>query len=261
MKKTRVAVVTKGHPFEAAPFFDVFDSNETIEWTHIEHPDALELVDPDRADEFDVHVRYDMPGIRFTGSNPPATFSEPPPGYPEAFAAMLGRGQGMVFLHHAIASWPAWPGFANIVGGRFHYQPAMLADHAYPDSGYRHDVTHTVEVVDPDHPICAGLGSTFEVTDELYLFPVFEDAVQPLMRSRHTFEADGFYSADLAIRGTRYSNEGWTHPPGSNLVAWVNPNVPAPVAYIQFGDGPGTYADPNFRLVLANAIAWAAQPR
>jgi len=258
VKKTQVAVVTKGHPFEAAPFFAVFDSNDAIGWTHIEHPEALELVRPEHAAAFDVLVMYDMPGITFTGADPPIEFSEPPEGYPAAFASLLDGGQGMVFLHHAIASWPSWPGFADIVGGRFHYQPAELCGRNYPDSGYRHDVTHTVEVIEPEHPICAGLDATFEITDELYLFPVFEDAVQPLMASRHRFTDDDFYSADLAIRGTRYSNDGWSHPPGSNLVAWVNPHVNANVAYIQFGDGPTTYADPNYRKVLANAIAWAA---
>ncbi len=34
----------------------------------------------------------------------------------------------------------------------------------------------------------------------------------------------------------------------------------APVAYLQFGDGPDTYADASFRRVLSNAIGWAASP-
>jgi len=34
----------------------------------------------------------------------------------------------------------------------------------------------------------------------------------------------------------------------------------SPIAYIQFGDGPGTYADPNYRRIVANAIRWAADP-
>lgn len=260
MRKTRVAVVTKGHPFEAEPFFAVFNGIESIEWTHIEQPAALSLVEPDRAGEFDVLVMYDMPGITFTGADPPVEFLPPPPGYPEAFHAMLDRGQGMVFLHHAVASWPAWPGFADIVGGRFHYQPALLRGEAWPDSGYRHNVTHTVQVLEPDHPICAGIDPDFEITDEVYLYPVFEADVQPLMRSTHTFTDDRFWSADRAIRGERNSRDGWSHPPGSNMVAWTNSRGASPVAYIQFGDSPVTYADTNFRRVIANAIAWAADP-
>lgn len=254
----RVAVVTKGHPFEAEPFFAVFDAMDGVEWTHVEHPDALELVRPERAAEFDVFVMYDMPGITFTRTDPPADFPDPPDGYPEAFRALLDGGKPMVFLHHAIAGWPAWEEYAHIVGGRFHYQPAELGGVSYPDSGYRHDVTHTVEVLDTDHPICAGLDETFEITDELYLFPVFTDEVTPLMRSRHSFVDSEFFSADRAVRGTRNDRTGWSHPPGSDLVAWTKTVGASPIAYIQFGDSPQTYADPNYRRVIDNAIRWAA---
>ncbi|MBJ7426039.1 MAG: hypothetical protein JHD22_03800, partial [Ilumatobacteraceae bacterium] len=51
---------------------------------------------------------------------------------------------------------------------------------------------------------------------------------------------------------------GWTHPAGSNVVAWVKKAGNSPLAYLQFGDGPVTYGDPNFRRVLSNAITWAA---
>ena len=197
----RVAVVTKGHPFDAPAFFAVFDSIEGIRWTHVEHPEALELVEPERAAEFDVFVMYDMPGITFTRSDPPAEFASPPPGYADAFRQLLDAGKGMVFLHHAIAGWPAWAEYAEIVGGRFHYQPAELAGVSYPDSGYRHDVRHVVEVLDPAHPICAGLEASFGLTDELYLFPVLEDRVHPIMRSTYDFVDTNFYSADRAIRG------------------------------------------------------------
>ena len=259
-RPVRVAVVTKGHPFDAPSFFDVFDSIEGIAWTQVEHPEALELVEPERAAEFDVFVMYDMPGVEFTRSDPPVRFAEPPLGYPEKLAALLERGKGMVFLHHAIAGWPAWDGYAEIVGGRFHYRPAVLDGVAYPDSGYRHDVTHTVAVLHPAHPICEGVDPTFELTDELYLYPVLEDRVEPLMRSSYDFVDTNFYSADRAIRGSRDDRTGWAHPPGSNLVAWTRTVGASPIVYLQFGDGPTTYADPTYRRVLANAIAWAASP-
>ncbi len=254
----RVAVVTKGHPFDGPAFFAVFESIERIEWTHVEHPEALELVEPERAAEFDVFVMYDMPGIEFTRSDPPANFPAPPDGYPEKFRAVLDRGKAMVFLHHAIAGWPAWEEYGDIVGGRFLYQPGLVQGVEYPDSGYRHEVTHTVEVLDPSHPICAGVETTFEITDELYLSHVFADDVEPLMRSTYEFVDTNFYSADRAIRGTRNDRTGWSHPPGSNLVAWTKTVGNSPIAYLQFGDGPQTYADPTYRRILANAITWTA---
>jgi uncharacterized protein len=254
----RVALVTKGHPFDAASFFAVFDAIDGIQWTHVEHPEALALVEPQRAADFDVFVMYDMPGIEFTRGDPPTVFPEPPAAYVEGFRALLRAGKGMVFLHHAIAGWPTWEEYAHIIGGRFHYQPATLDGVAYPSSGYRHDVTHTVEVLDPNHPICAGIAPSFTITDELYLFPVLEHEVQPLMRSTYDFVDEHFYSADLAVRGSRNDRTGWHHPRGSNLVAWTRTVGASPIAYLQFGDGPATYADPTYRRILANAISWAA---
>lgn len=255
---TRVAVVTKGHPFDADAFFAVFDSFDDVEWEHVEHPAALELVRPEQADRFDAFVMYDMPGVVFDRGGGPASHVDPPDGYIEDLDALLERGKGMVFLHHAIAGWPGSTRYGEIIGGRFHYTPARWNGIDLPDSGYRHDVTHTVDVLDPEHPIASGVESSFEITDELYLYPVDEANVTPLMRSRHRFESDGFYSADLAVRGTRGSNEGWSHPTGSDLVAWTRQEGPSRIAYVQFGDGPQTYADPNYRRIVHNAIDWVA---
>lgn len=258
MSALRVAVVTKGHPFEAEAFFDVFDSFGDVEWDHVEHPDALDLVRPEVAVRFDAFVMYDMPGVVFDRSGGPASHVDPPEGYAERFEALLATGIGMVFLHHAIAGWPGWERYGEIIGGRFHYTPAQWNGIDLADSGYRHDVTHTVDVVEPEHPIAAGVDTSFEITDEVYLFPVDEANVTPLIRSRHRFESDGFYSADLAVRGERDSNAGWSHPPGSDLVAWTRREGPSRIAYIQFGDGPQTYADSNYRRIVHNAIHWAA---
>jgi type 1 glutamine amidotransferase len=246
-----VQVVTGGHPFEAEPFFAVFDSMNGIEWSKATTPSV----------GTDVIVFYDMPGLRFTGGDPPVEFPEPPIAVIETLEDLQRRGTGLVFMHHAVASWPAWEGFAELVGGRFHYQPGTLRGTGYPDSGYVFDVEHTVSIIEPVHPICRELPANFRIVDELYCFPVFEDSITPIMRT--DFPVDDptkFFSADLAIRGRRNSNEGWTHPRGSDLVGWIKPAGNSPLVYLQFGDGPVTYADPNFRRVLTNAIEWAASP-
>ncbi|MDH3755607.1 MAG: ThuA domain-containing protein [Acidimicrobiia bacterium] len=257
-KPLRVLVVTGGHPFEAEPFFAVFDADDGIDWTHVEQPEARHWFHPDRAGAFDVICCYDMPGITFTGSDPPVLFELPDAELVAGVEEMFEGGQGLVSMHHNIAGWPAWDGWAEIVGGRFHYQPARLRGRAWPDSGYVHHVTHTVEVLDPGHPISAGLGDSFEITDELYLFPIFESHVVPLFRSDFSFTDEHFFSADRAIRGARNARGGWSHPAGSPLVGWVKHAGRSPVAYLQFGDSPVTYADRNFRRALANALRWAA---
>lgn len=257
-----VVVVTGGHPFERAPFVDVFDSYDDLVVDHVEQPAALDRIRPGLVDA-DAVVFYDMPGLRFTGSNPPLETFDPPAGYLDGLVELMADGVGLVFLHHAIASWPSRPEFAELVGGRFHYQPASLRGDDYPDSGYVFDVTHSVEVLEPDHPICDGVPERFEITDELYLFPVFEADVTPLMRTTHDMtvgppDAPRFFSADAAIRGRRNDAAGWSHPPGSSLVAWTKAVGGGRLAYLQFGDGPQTYADPIFRRVLHNAIVWSA---
>jgi type 1 glutamine amidotransferase len=253
----RVLLVTGGHPFEREPFFAIFDELPDIEWHHLARPDVSIGLRPDALTDVDVVVFYDMPGVEFTGSDPPVVSTEPSAQEVEGFMGLLREGKPMVFLHHAIAGWPAWDRYAEVTGGRFHYAAGEFAGSRYPASGYRFDVTHDVQVLDPTHPICEGLGSGFTITDELYLFPVNEEDVVPLMRSSFAFTDAHFFSADLAIRGQRESREGWTHPPGSDLVAWVKHADNSPVAYVQFGDGPETYSDENYRRVLRNAISWA----
>ncbi len=254
----RVLLVTKGHPFQREPFFSVFDDDPALDWTHVEHPAANQLIHPDRCRDFDVVAFYDMPGVRFTRADPPMVMSDPSMELRAAWAALVESGKGLVFLHHAIAGWPSWPEYAHIMGGRFHYAPATLAGTAYSSSGYQFDVTHRVSVLDPAHPVCAGLGEGFTLTDELYLLPVLDHDVVPLLRTDAALTDDRFFSADLAIRGERDSRREWSHPPGSDLVGWVKHAGNSPVCYLQFGDGPGTYADPSYRRVLANALRWAA---
>ena len=267
---TRVLLVTKGHPFKKNEFFTMFDDlvadkeSCVTEYTHVEQPAAQHLFHPDTAKNWDVFVMYDMPGIEFNrpstepSTSDPVKFHDPPEWYKNGSRSLLEEGKGMIFLHHAIAGWPTWEDWAHVIGGRFHYQPGTLAGVEYPDSGYRHNVTHSIEVVENGHPIVEGLPETFEFTDEVYLAPVLEGNVDPILRSNFSYESKNFYSADLAIRGKGDSNEGWEHPRTSNLVGWVKHAGNSPVAYLQFGDGPGQYAEPLFQKMISNAILWAS---
>lgn len=252
-----VLLVTKGHPFEKGPFFELFDDLDGIEYTHVEQPAAQVFFDPDLARDYDAFVCYDMPGIRFQPGGP--EFIEPSARFRERFLELLEAGCGFVFLHHALAGWPAWPEYAEIIGGRFLYLPGKLRERMWPDSGYRHQVSHRVNVVDAAHPVTAGLPKQFQITDELYLAPVFEDDVHPLLRSDHAFVRDNFYSAARAVRdGKMFDNSGWEHDDGSNLIGWVKRYRNSPICYLQCGDDPVAWACPEFRMLLGNAIRWVA---
>lgn len=254
-----VLVAAKGHPYERDAFMAMFDNLPGIACSLVEQPAAQKLMNPDGMKGFDALVLYDMPGLDFAAPERPG-YVEPDPDFVAGFLALLYQGKGVVALHHAIAGWPAWPEYAELLGGRFLYRAGPLRGSERHDSGYRHDVEHEVSVLDPIHPVVAGLPDRFTLTDELYLGEVFEDLVQPLLSSGAGFTRDRFYSAALAVNGSMFSNTGWNHADGSNLVGWTKRARRSPLVYLQPGDGPSTYENPHYRRLVENAIRWAASP-
>ncbi len=250
-------VITRGHPFEREPFFEMLDAVDGVRFTHVEQPAALALFEPARAEPFDVFVLYDMPGIEFRAGEAPV-FHEPPARFKDDFSALLGTGTGIVAVHHAAAGWPAWPAYAETIGSTFLYQPGRFGGREWPDSGYAMDVDIRVTPVDADHPVVAGLEDGFELNDEVYLGPVLTDEVVPLLRCDWTYRADRFAAAGEAIGAPSTEPGRWSHPDGSDLVAWARRAGSSPLVYLQSGHGPATYAHPSFRRLLGNAIAWAA---
>ena len=253
----RVLVVTGGHPFEMEPFLDVFRALDGIKWEHMQPPEAREHFRGDRAGLWDAIVCYDMQGIEFRKPDPPR-FALPPPDYASGIVEMLEAGQGIVFLHHAMSAWPAWSLWPRIVGGRWHYMPGELDGEQFPSSGYTREVEHRISVLDPSHPICAGLGEGFEIVDEVYLNPVLTDIIHPILQTNYPMDSSAFFSGQLAITGHMYSSDGWSHPAGTGLVGWVKTAGQSPIAYLQPGHGPAAYANASFRKLLSNAIGWAA---
>ncbi len=254
----QVLLLTKGHPFERDAFFAAFESWPDIACTAVEQPAAQRFFSPEAAAPYDAFVLYDMPGIEFRPGTAP-TFSQPSEPLVRGMEELLEAGQGFVFLHHALAGWPAWRRYGEIAGARFLYAPGELEGRSLPDSGYRHGVTHRVRPADPSHPVLAGLEEGFEIEDELYLFTVFEDRVTPLLRSDYDFVDDNFFSAARAVRGEMFSREGWSHPPGSDLVAWAQDVARSRIVSIACGDGASAYANPGFRRLVENAIRWVAR--
>ena len=259
MRDKEILLITKGHPFQRDAFFQMFDSLAGVKWTHVEQPAAQVFFEPKLAQPYDAFVLYDMPGIRFRTDAPP-DFLEPPADLKRNIEELLDTGIGLVFLHHSVAGWPAWPEYAEIVGGRFLYLPGELRGTRRQDSGYRHEVTHEVNVV-ADHPVTRGVPKTFSITDELYLYEVFENDVVPLLRSGHAFVRDNFYSAAKAVReGKMFSNDGWEHARGSDLIGWAKHYRNSPIVYLQCGDDPRAYENAHYRKLLSNAIEWVASP-
>ncbi|GGC19298.1 hypothetical protein GCM10011371_03700 [Novosphingobium marinum] len=250
-------VAVRGHPFDRTVFDAMFQAMDGISATMVDQPAASRLMTPHGMRGFDVLVLYDMPGLDFTGGENTLRFVDPPDVLREGLPALLEAGTGIVALHHALAGWPTWGDYHDWLGGQFLYRPGTVQGKQVLDSGYAHDVSYEIEVV-ADHPITAGLPPRFELTDEPYLAQVFEDDVTPLLRADMPFTRDRFYSAELAVGGRMYERNGWDHPPGSNLVGWTKQVMNSRLVYLQPGDGPGAYDNPNYRRLLENAIRWAA---
>ena len=250
-------VVTRGHPFERDNFFNMVDSLG-FNWSHIEHPAAQSFFKKENLKKFDAILFYDMPGLNFDEINDESKFFiNPPQEYKEDFLERLSEGKGCIFLHHSIAGWPMWDEYSNIIGGRFLYKPGKIKGKKYPDSGYRHFVNYKVSSVS-EHPITKGI-SDFEIEDELYLSHVFEEDINPLLKSNYSFVRDNFYSATNALNGKMNSNEGWEHPDGSNLVGWTKSYKKSAITYLQFGDGVKSYENKNVRMLLRRSINWVIE--
>ena len=79
------------------------------------------------------------------------------------------------------------------------------------------------------------------------------------MRSDFDFTYKNFFSPSLVVNERRmYERGDWTHPPGSNMVAWAKSYLNSPIVYIQAGDVPTSYNNPNYRKLLTNAIKWVS---
>jgi type 1 glutamine amidotransferase len=252
----RLLAITGGHRFDLDALRAMLDGVcESLgwEWAHAIQPAAQRWLRPEHAGTWDAIVLYDVPGLALArGAEPVA--SDPSPATRSALLELLAAGQGIVALHHALAGWPTWDAWAEVMGGRFCYTPGVLHGLDLPASGYRMD-RYRVDVVAPDHPVCAGVQS-FAVDDELYLCPVFEDRVTPLLATPAEIAADTMVDT---YREVRFGERVAAVPqPGSRLLGWTTEHGASRIVYLLPGHGPSTMEHPQFRRLVANACAWVA---
>lgn len=256
----KLLLAVRGHAFDRNAFDAIFQAMEGVTATVVDQPAAAQLMNPDGMAPYDALVLYDMPGLDFDATVDRPAYVDPGDAFRTGFEALLTQGKGIVALHHSLAGWPAWPGYGEHLGGTFLYRPSVVRGEMRPDSGYRHEVDYVAEVVTPDHPVVAGVPATFAMKDELYLGEIFEDEVTPLLRARHAYVQENFYSAAAAMQGRMFDNEGWSHPEGSNLIGWTRRAINSPIVYLQPGDDATTYDNPIYRRLVENAIRWVISP-
>ncbi|NKQ54270.1 ThuA domain-containing protein [Amycolatopsis sp. K13G38] len=253
----QVLTVTRGHSYDRNAFGAMLESLPGIECVQVEQPAAQRHfagVEPHR---WDAYLMYDMPGFGFKPDHTPPDLHEPPGEFREDFLRVVDRGHGFVFLHHALAAWPLWDDYAKVMGGRFRF----IREAGHPDSGYRHAVSQKIAAV-AAHPVVAGLEDGFTITDELYLADIDDTAITPLLVTDAPLTDRTVWSTWNAVLGRRDTNDGWRHPRGSGVVAWIREHPASRIVYLQFGDGPDSFGNAAFRRLLANALTWVAdRPR
>lgn len=251
--KLQILAVTKGHRYDRSAFGAMLDELPGIECTQVEQPAAQAHFAGEERDRWHAYLMYDMPGYVFKTDHSCPDLLDPPERFRRAFLDTVEAGHGFVFVHHALASWPTWPEYGQIIGGRFRF----LRDAGRPDSGYRHDVEQRITPV-IEHPILVGLDNGFTITDEVYLNEICQRAVTPLLVTDVALTDRTVWSAWNAVLGRRDTNDGWEHPRGSGVVAWVREHPRSRIVYVQLGDSPAAFANPAYRRLLANALTWVA---
>jgi type 1 glutamine amidotransferase len=153
-----------------------------------------------------------------------------------ALARFVAGGGGVVALHGAGDSSYAAPWYVKtITGARFIGHP----------NGKDQFQTARVTIAESDHPVMAGVRLPWSPRDEWYSFSPnpAKNGMTVLARIDETSYRPG---KPLAM--------GTDHP-----VIWVNPNAGGRVFYSALGHTREAYDDPNYRLILTNAIRWAAR--
>jgi uncharacterized protein len=255
MTTGRLLAITGGHRYDhpaLAAMVDAVCDQLGWTWAHAEQPTAQRWMQPDQAGVWDTILLHDLPGLVL------ARGSEPEPHDPttevrRGILDLLAIGQGIVATHHALAGWPTWDGWADVLGGRFLYAPGRLDGRPVPASGYRMD-TYTVVPTAERHPVCDGV-EPFEVTDELYLCPVSGD-VTPLLRTDADVESASMIDT---YREVRFGEQvAAAEQPSSPLLGWCREHGPSRVVYLLPGHGPTTMAHPTYRRLVANACRWSS---
>lgn len=188
-KKTNILVITGGHEFNRAAFFEMFDSFPDINYTEIQHPGAISQIGKLDPKIIDVVVFYDMP--KNISDQEKVIFN-----------TLTKAGTGLLFLHHSLCSYQNWDDYKTIVGGKYHEE-----QNSSSTSTYQHDVNFSIEIADTTHPVTKGI-LNFDLPDEIYGNTEVLPDVQALLTTNHP-------KSSKII--------GWAQQTGNSKVVYIQP--------------------------------------
>lgn len=211
-KQMNVMVVAGGHSFDTAEFVGMFTAMKEITFDTVMQPRANRMIAAGETGKYDVIVFYDM--------------------WPEADSAvragyqqLLGKGIGMIFLHHALAGYPQWVEYANIIGGKYHTPDSYADSSMY--STFQHDIEMNVKVIRSDHPVTRDV-KDFTILDEGYGNIEVKSDVMVILKT--------------------------DHPAASEKIGWVTTYKNSKIVYLMLGHDKNAFENENYRKLIANSI-------
>jgi uncharacterized protein len=212
----KILVVAGGHRFDTLNFFSLFREMDDFEFDTIMQPRANQLIASGNANHYHSIVFYD--------SWKTITEKEK-----EAYKALLQKGTGMVFMHHALVSYQDWPEFKNIIGGR--YKSPKFKGDTVNISAYMHDIDMFV-TTNQNHPVTKGIDS-FEIHDEGYMKFDLKPGIVPLLETKHQY-------SDSII--------GWAHQVENSRIIYLMP-----------GHDKNGFGNATYKSILKKSIRWVSQ--
>jgi type 1 glutamine amidotransferase len=136
-------------------------------------------------------------------------------------------GGGIVVLHHALLNYQSWPWWSEeVVGGRYRLRKEGDA----PSSSVKND-QEIIATPGAAHPVLEGL-ALFHIKDEAYKNLFMSPKIRPLLTT--------------------------DNPTSDVNLAWIGPCATARVVAIQLGHGRSAFGHPSYRILVHNAVRWAA---
>jgi type 1 glutamine amidotransferase len=210
----KILVITGGHDFEPS-FYAIFESFKDVQYDTIIQPNFNTMITDQPPDQYSALVFYDM-------------YQDITEDQKKAFFKLLDKGQGIVFLHHSLASYQHWEDYVKIVGGKY-IETAFYDDPDMRGSTYQEDIDLDIEILAKDHPVTDGL-SDFSIYDEGYNYIEMIPKITPLLTT--------------------------THPDCTPTIAWAHTYSKSRIVYILLGHGPEAHENENYRKLVRNAIRW-----
>ena len=227
--KVKVAVITGNHPYDSQGFEQLFRSIQSAD-CYIQHmdnfaatADSIGLSKDNPFHPANARKEYDvLVFFSFFGGEPTDDGLKWYQGKPKAaLEEVLGTGQGLFLLHHAVLQYGKWPVWDEIVGMQKRTE------------GFKYvmDEKIHVEIANPNHPITKGL-KPFDVIEEAYQMP------------------DAGEGSDILLT---------TKDPNSmKTLAWTRQYKKSRVFCMELGHDKLAWELPPFRTLVERGIRWCA---